>query len=205
SKRLSSKDTRAKDENAVEVDFDASPNPPIVYLLPLNHHAEVVVNNNLDRFEGKEAALYQCNLQFARNPSFYFRQRTRAFCFSANVPSRWQLKQEVALDSMILMTPYNTKRIVPSVFSDLCRSDNLHECGFCIPFLLREYQDQDMIYETFMHVDQLEMGRKWDLKWQMANALLRLQVYEKKAVRTITTTITTLQFNRRKVRCNKCP
>ncbi|GJQ91792.1 hypothetical protein Tco_0002931 [Tanacetum coccineum] len=76
--------SRAKDENAVEVDFDASPNPLIVYLLPLNHHAEVVVNNNLDRSERKEAALYQCNLQFARNPSFYFRQRTRAFCFSAN-------------------------------------------------------------------------------------------------------------------------
>ncbi|GJT07113.1 reverse transcriptase domain-containing protein [Tanacetum coccineum] len=42
--------SRAKDENAVEVDFDASPNPSIVYLLPLNHHAELIgigdVNNN---------------------------------------------------------------------------------------------------------------------------------------------------------------
>ncbi|GKF88100.1 hypothetical protein Tco_0258977 [Tanacetum coccineum] len=42
--------------------------------------------------------------------------------------------------------------------------------------------DQDMIYEDFDQVDQLEM-EELDLKWQMAMLSLRINRFEKKAGR----------------------
>ncbi|GJY60500.1 hypothetical protein Tco_0461157, partial [Tanacetum coccineum] len=48
-----------------------------------------------------------------------------------------------------------------------------------------DQQNQDMIYEDFNQVDQLEM-EELDLKWQMAMLSLRINIFEKKAGRNVT-------------------
>ncbi|GKE12173.1 hypothetical protein Tco_1415724 [Tanacetum coccineum] len=47
-------------------------------------------------------------------------------------------------------------------------------------FVAENEQDQDMIYEDFDQVDQLEM-EEMDLKWQMAMLSLRINRFEKEA------------------------
>ncbi|GKC58444.1 retrovirus-related pol polyprotein from transposon TNT 1-94 [Tanacetum coccineum] len=74
------------------------------------------------------------------------------------------------------------QNIVPSVSQMSGRSDNIMECVLH-SFVAENKPDQDMIYEDFDQVDQLEM-EELDLKWQMAMLSLRI--------------------NRRKVRCYKC-
>ncbi|GJS98502.1 putative ribonuclease H-like domain-containing protein [Tanacetum coccineum] len=75
------------------------------------------------------------------------------------------------------------QHIVPSVFSD---------------------SYQDMIYEDFDQVDQLEM-EEMDLKWQMAMLSLRINRFEKKAGRKMNyNNQQPARFDRRKVRCYKC-
>ncbi|GJT64341.1 putative ribonuclease H-like domain-containing protein [Tanacetum coccineum] len=64
------------------------------------------------------------------------------------------------------------QRIVPSVSQTSGRSDNLMECVLH-SFVAENDQDQDMIYEDFDQVDQLEM-EEMDLKWQMAMLSLRI-------------------------------
>ncbi|GJS98221.1 putative ribonuclease H-like domain-containing protein [Tanacetum coccineum] len=64
------------------------------------------------------------------------------------------------------------QHIVPSVSPTSGRSDNLMECVLH-SFVAENDQDQDMIYEDFDQVDQLEM-EEMDLKWQMAMLSLRI-------------------------------
>ncbi|GJU62070.1 hypothetical protein Tco_1243905 [Tanacetum coccineum] len=73
------------------------------------------------------------------------------------------------------------QRIVSSVSQTSGRSDNVMECVLH-SFVAENEQDQDMIYEDFDQVDQLEM-EEMDLKWQMAMLSLRINRFEKKAGR----------------------
>ncbi|GJY36751.1 putative ribonuclease H-like domain-containing protein, partial [Tanacetum coccineum] len=71
-------------------------------------------------------------------------------------------------------------------------------------FVAENEQDQDMIYEDFDQVDQLEM-EEMDLKWQMAMLSLRINRFEKKAGRKMNyNNQQPARFDRRKVRCYKC-
>ncbi|GJT42374.1 putative ribonuclease H-like domain-containing protein [Tanacetum coccineum] len=97
------------------------------------------------------------------------------------------------------------QRIVPSVSQTPGRSDNVMECVLH-SFVAENEQDQDMIYEDFDQVDQLEM-EEMDLKWQMAMLSLRINRFEKKDSRKIelqTDSRQPARFDRRKVRCYKC-
>ncbi|GJY88533.1 ribonuclease H-like domain-containing protein [Tanacetum coccineum] len=95
------------------------------------------------------------------------------------------------------------QRIVPSVSQTSGRSDNLMECVLH-SFVAENEQDQDMIYEDFDQVDQLEM-EEMDLKWQMAMLSLRINRFEKKAGRKMNyNNQQPARFDRRKVRCYKC-
>ncbi|GJS23582.1 putative ribonuclease H-like domain-containing protein [Tanacetum coccineum] len=75
------------------------------------------------------------------------------------------------------------QRIVPSLSQTPGRSDNVMECVLH-SFVAENEQDQDMIYEDFDQVDQLEM-EEMDLKWQMAMLSLRINRFEKKDSRKI--------------------
>ncbi|GKF05860.1 hypothetical protein Tco_0036528, partial [Tanacetum coccineum] len=68
------------------------------------------------------------------------------------------------------------QRIVPSVSQTSGRSDNIMECVLH-SFVAENEPDQDMIYEDFDQVDQLEM-EELDLKWQMAMLSLRINRFE---------------------------
>ncbi|GJW63825.1 ribonuclease H-like domain-containing protein [Tanacetum coccineum] len=95
------------------------------------------------------------------------------------------------------------QRIVPSVSQEFGRSDNIMECVLH-SFVAENEQDQDMIYEDFDQVDQLEM-EEMDLKWQMAMLSLRINRFEKKAGRKMNyNNQQPARFDRRKVRCYKC-
>ncbi|GJV64033.1 ribonuclease H-like domain-containing protein [Tanacetum coccineum] len=95
------------------------------------------------------------------------------------------------------------QRIVPSVSQTSGRSDNIMECVLH-SFVAENEQDQDMIYEDFDQVDQLEM-EEMDLKWQMAMLSLRINRFEKKAGRKMNyNNQQPARFDRRKVRCYKC-
>ncbi|GKA51374.1 hypothetical protein Tco_0744570 [Tanacetum coccineum] len=69
--------------------------------------------------------------------------------------------------------------IVPSVSQISGRSDSIMECVLH-SFVAENEPDQDMIFEDFDQVDQLEM-EELDLKWQMAMLSLRINRFEKKA------------------------
>ncbi|GJS06317.1 ribonuclease H-like domain-containing protein [Tanacetum coccineum] len=99
---------------------------------------------------------------------------------------------------------YSDKQsIVPSVCQTSGRSDNLMECVLH-SFVAENEPDQDMIYEDFDQVDQLEM-EELDLKWQMAMLSLRINRFEKKAGRKMNyNNQQPARFDRRKVRCYKC-
>ncbi|GKA72498.1 hypothetical protein Tco_0778714 [Tanacetum coccineum] len=91
------------------------------------------------------------------------------------------------------------QHIVPSVSQTSGRSDNLMECVLH-SFVAENDQDQDMIYEDFDQVDQLEM-EEMDLKWQMAMLSLRINRFEKKAGRKMNyNNQQPARFDRRKVR-----
>ncbi|GJT95366.1 hypothetical protein Tco_1090884 [Tanacetum coccineum] len=62
--------------------------------------------------------------------------------------------------------------IVPQISQTSGRSDNIMEC-LLHSFVAENEPDQDMIYEDFDQVDQLEM-EELDLKWQMAMLSLRI-------------------------------
>ncbi|GJU07304.1 ribonuclease H-like domain-containing protein [Tanacetum coccineum] len=95
------------------------------------------------------------------------------------------------------------QHIVPSVSQTSGRSDNLMECVLH-SFVAENELDQDMIYEDFDQVDQLEM-EEMDLKWQMAMLSLRINRFEKKAGRKMNyNNQQPARFDRRKVRCYKC-
>ncbi|GJT93562.1 putative ribonuclease H-like domain-containing protein [Tanacetum coccineum] len=79
------------------------------------------------------------------------------------------------------LTYSDQQSIVPSVFQTSGRSDNIMECVLH-SFVAENEPDQDMIYEDFDQVDQLEM-EELDLKWQMAMLSLRINRFEKKAGR----------------------
>ncbi|GJT66638.1 ribonuclease H-like domain-containing protein [Tanacetum coccineum] len=93
--------------------------------------------------------------------------------------------------------------VVPSVSQTSGRSDNIMECVLH-SFVAENEPDQDMIYEDFDQVDQLEM-EELDLKWQMAMLSLRINRFEKKAGRKMNyNNQQPARFDRRKVRCYKC-
>ncbi|GKD66810.1 ribonuclease H-like domain-containing protein, partial [Tanacetum coccineum] len=87
----------------------------------------------------------------------------------------------------------NQQSIVPSVSQTSGRSDSIMECVLH-SFVAENEPDQDMIYEDFDQVDQLEM-EELDLKWQMAMLSLRKMNYNNQQP---------ARFDRRKVRCYKC-
>ncbi|GJW07172.1 putative ribonuclease H-like domain-containing protein [Tanacetum coccineum] len=82
------------------------------------------------------------------------------------------------------------QRIVPSVSQTPGRSDNVMECVLH-SFVAENEQDQDMIYEDFDQVDQLEM-EEMDLKWQMAMLSLRINRFGEKRSKDELTTIRSL-------------
>ncbi|GJR54162.1 ribonuclease H-like domain-containing protein [Tanacetum coccineum] len=95
------------------------------------------------------------------------------------------------------------QNIVSSVSQMSGRSDNIMECVLH-SFVAENEPDQDMIYEDFDQVDQLEM-EELDLKWQMAMLSLRINRFEKKAGRKMNyNNQQPARFDRRKVRCYKC-
>ncbi|GJY74170.1 ribonuclease H-like domain-containing protein [Tanacetum coccineum] len=97
----------------------------------------------------------------------------------------------------------NQQSIVPSVSQTSGHSDNIMECVLH-SFVAENEPDQDMIYEDFDQVDQLEM-EELDLKWQMAMLSLRINRFEKKAGRKMNyNNQQPARFDRRKVRCYKC-
>ncbi|GJU90888.1 putative ribonuclease H-like domain-containing protein [Tanacetum coccineum] len=97
----------------------------------------------------------------------------------------------------------NQQSIVPSVSQTSGRSDSIMECVLH-SFVAENEPDQDMIYEDFDQVDQLEM-EELDLKWQMAMLSLRINRFEKKAGRKMNyDNQQSARFDRRKVRCYKC-
>ncbi|GJZ42718.1 putative reverse transcriptase domain-containing protein [Tanacetum coccineum] len=70
------------------------------------------------------------------------------------------------------LTYLNQQSIVPSVYQTSGRSDNIMECVLH-SFVAENEPDQDMIYEDFDQVDQLEM-EELTLKWTKWLALLRI-------------------------------
>ncbi|GJS70782.1 putative ribonuclease H-like domain-containing protein [Tanacetum coccineum] len=97
----------------------------------------------------------------------------------------------------------NQQSIVPPVSQTSGRSDSIMECVLH-SFVAENEPDQDMIYEDFDQVDQLEM-EELDLKWQMAMLSLRINRFEKKAGRKMNyNNQQPARFDRRKVRCYKC-
>ncbi|GKE27749.1 hypothetical protein Tco_1443133 [Tanacetum coccineum] len=64
------------------------------------------------------------------------------------------------------------QRIVPTVSQTSGHSNHIIECVLH-SFVAENEQDQDMIYEDFDQVDQLEM-EEMDLKWQMTMLSLRI-------------------------------
>ncbi|GJW53433.1 putative ribonuclease H-like domain-containing protein, partial [Tanacetum coccineum] len=101
------------------------------------------------------------------------------------------------------LTYSDQQSIVPSVYQTSGRSDNIMECVLH-SFVAKNEPDQDMIYEDFDQVDQLEM-EELDLKWQMAMLSLRINRFEKKAGRKMNyNNKQPARFDRRKVRCYKC-
>ncbi|GJY43296.1 ribonuclease H-like domain-containing protein [Tanacetum coccineum] len=146
--------------------------------------------------------------------------------FLRALPSSWSqvglaLKTRGGLDSMSFDDLYNKLRSLeldvrighsysvkaaayfPSFLKTSGCSDNLMECVLH-SFVAENEQDQDMIYEDFDQVDQLEM-EEMDLKWQMAMLSLRINRFEKKAGRKMNyNNQQPARFDRRKVRCYKC-
>ncbi|GJQ91537.1 ribonuclease H-like domain-containing protein [Tanacetum coccineum] len=101
------------------------------------------------------------------------------------------------------LTYSDQQSIVPSVYQTSGRSDNIMECVLH-SFVAENEPDQEMIYEDFDQVDQLEM-EELDLKWQMAMLSLRINRFEKKAGRKMNyNNQQPARFDRRKVRCYKC-
>ncbi|GJT24500.1 ribonuclease H-like domain-containing protein [Tanacetum coccineum] len=98
---------------------------------------------------------------------------------------------------------YSNQQSIPSGFQTSVRSDSIMECVLH-SFVAENEPDQDMIYEDFDQVDQLEM-EELDLKWQMAMLSLRINRFEKKAGRKMNyNNQQPARFDRRKVRCYKC-
>ncbi|GKB16235.1 hypothetical protein Tco_0850158, partial [Tanacetum coccineum] len=73
---------------------------------------------------------------------------------------------------------YSNQQNIPSGFQSSVRSDSIMECVLH-SFVAENEPDQDMIYEDFDQVDQLEM-EELDLKWQMAMLSLK-HVFDDKA------------------------
>nr|GFC54739.1 hypothetical protein [Tanacetum cinerariifolium] len=93
--------------------------------------------------------------------------------------------------------------IVPIVSQTSSRSDNIMECVLH-SFVAENDPDQDMIYEDFDQVDQMEM-EELVLNWQLAMLSLRINRFEKKAGRKINyNNKQPAKFYRRKARCYKC-
>ncbi|GJU47538.1 ribonuclease H-like domain-containing protein [Tanacetum coccineum] len=108
-----------------------------------------------------------------------------------------------AANSGSKLTYSDQQSFVPSVYQTSGRSDNIMECVMH-SFVAENEPDQDMIYEDFDQVDQLEM-EELDLKWQMAILSLRINRFEKKAGRKMNyNNKQPARFDRRKVRCYKC-
>ncbi|GJT34924.1 putative ribonuclease H-like domain-containing protein [Tanacetum coccineum] len=96
----------------------------------------------------------------------------------------------------------NQQSIVPSVSQTSGRSDSIMECVLH-SFVAENEPDQDMIYEDFDQVDQLEM-EELDLKWQMAMLSLRINRFKKKAGRKMNyNNQQPARFDIRKVRCKQ--
>ncbi|GJT06268.1 putative ribonuclease H-like domain-containing protein [Tanacetum coccineum] len=98
---------------------------------------------------------------------------------------------------------YLISRVLFHLFTRHCVVLHIMECVFDF-FVAENESDQDMIFEDFDQVDQLEM-EELDLKWQMAMLSLRINRFEKKAGRKMNyNNKQPARFDRRKVRCYKC-
>nr|GFD28139.1 ribonuclease H-like domain-containing protein [Tanacetum cinerariifolium] len=71
-------------------------------------------------------------------------------------------------------------------------------------FVVENEPTQQLAYEDFEQVDQLEM-EELDIKWQMAMLSLRINKFQKKAGRKINfNNKDSARFDRRKARCYSC-
>nr|GFC46103.1 ribonuclease H-like domain-containing protein [Tanacetum cinerariifolium] len=71
-------------------------------------------------------------------------------------------------------------------------------------FIAENEPTQQLAYEDFEHVDQLEM-EELDIKWQMAMLSLRINKFQKKSGKKINfNNKDSARFNRRKAKCYNC-
>nr|GEY42518.1 hypothetical protein [Tanacetum cinerariifolium] len=70
-------------------------------------------------------------------------------------------------------------------------------------FVAENEPTQQLAYEDFKQVDQMEM-EELDIKWQMAMLSLRINRFQKKAGRKINFNKDPARFDRRKARCYNC-
>nr|GFD53565.1 ribonuclease H-like domain-containing protein [Tanacetum cinerariifolium] len=71
-------------------------------------------------------------------------------------------------------------------------------------FVAEDEPTQQLVYEDFEQVDQMEM-EELDIKWQMAMLSLRINRFQKKAGRKINfNNKDPARFDKRKARCYNC-
>nr|GEV28867.1 hypothetical protein [Tanacetum cinerariifolium] len=99
------------------------------------------------------------------------------------------------LDLLKLMSKVDQVMVPEALF---IMEDVLHS------FVVKNEPTQQLAYEDFEQVDQLEM-KELDIKWQMAMLSLRINKFQKKAGRKINfNNKDSAKFDRRKARCYNC-
>nr|GEW75423.1 hypothetical protein [Tanacetum cinerariifolium] len=112
-----------------------------------------------------------------------------AFIGAASTNTKLVYSDQPSYSSLISYTPTPSGSIIKDV---------LHS------FVAKNKPIQQLAYEDFEHVDQLEM-EELDIKWQMAMLSLRINKFQKKADRKINfNNKDSARFDRRKARCYNC-
>nr|GEW74782.1 retrovirus-related Pol polyprotein from transposon TNT 1-94 [Tanacetum cinerariifolium] len=112
-----------------------------------------------------------------------------AFIGAASINTKMVYSDQPSYSSLISYTPTPSGSIMEDV---------LHS------FVIENEPTQQLAYEDFELVDQLEM-EELDIKWQMAMLSLRINKFQKKAGRKINFNNKDFaRFNRRKARCYNC-
>nr|GEY43755.1 hypothetical protein [Tanacetum cinerariifolium] len=112
-----------------------------------------------------------------------------AFIGAASTNTKMVYSDQLSYSSLITYTFAPSSSIIEDV---------LHS------FVVENEPTQQLAYEDFEQVDQLEM-EELDIKWQMAMLSLRINKFQKKAGRKINfNSKDSTRFNRRKARCYNC-
>nr|GFA70946.1 hypothetical protein [Tanacetum cinerariifolium] len=116
-------------------------------------------------------------------------QTHSAFVGAASTNTKMVYSDQPSYSSLISYTPVPAGSIMEDV---------LHS------FVAENEPTQQLAYEDFEQVDQLEM-EELDIKWQMDMLSLRINKFQKKAGRKINfNNKDSARFNRRKARCYNC-